>query len=107
MGLIYRIQPYLDKHIPIKQAGFRNNHGCVEQVFALTKMIEAGFQRKLKRNVEFIDLSAAYVIVWREGLMQKFINILPCKKMGELLNDMLVNRACSKCLWMERKVGGA
>jgi len=55
-------------------------------------MIEAGFQRKLKTNVAFIDLSAAYDTVWREGLMHKFINIVPCKKMGELLNSMLVNR---------------
>ncbi|KAF0769781.1 Uncharacterized protein FWK35_00009176 [Aphis craccivora] len=90
--ILNRIQPTLDKHIPIEQAGFRNNRGCVEQVLALTTLIEAEFQRILKTNVVFIDLSAAYDTVWREGLMQNFINIVPCKRMSELLNNMLVNR---------------
>lgn len=66
--ILNRIQPTLDKHIPIEQAGFRNNRGCVEQVLALTTLIEAGFQRKLKTNVTFIDLSAAYDTVGEKGL---------------------------------------
>jgi hypothetical protein len=36
---------------------------------ALTSHIEAGFQRKLKTGVVFIDLTNSYDTVWRDGLM--------------------------------------
>jgi hypothetical protein len=44
---------------PVHQDGFRK-HRCTEQVTALTTHIEAGFQRQLKTEVVFVDLSAAY-----------------------------------------------
>lgn len=61
-------------------------------VTVLSAMIKGGFQWKQKTSVTFVDLSAAYGINWRKGLMQKFINVIPRKKMDELLNNMLVNR---------------
>jgi hypothetical protein len=45
------------------------------RVMTLTSHIEAGFERKLKTGTIFIDLTAAYETVWRDGLMLKFINI--------------------------------
>jgi hypothetical protein len=39
---------------------------------ALTTHIESGFQCQLKTGVVFLDLSAAYDTVWRDGLMLKF-----------------------------------
>lgn len=40
--ILERIQLYIDEVIPIEQAGYRNNRGYEEQVFALTALIEAG-----------------------------------------------------------------
>lgn len=47
-------------------------------------MIEAEFQRKQKTRVEFIDLFDAYDTIWRERIMQKFINVILCKKISKL-----------------------
>jgi hypothetical protein len=58
--ILQRIQPLIDAIVPVSQAGFRKNRSCPEQVLALTPHIEAGFQRKLKPGVVFIDLTAAY-----------------------------------------------
>jgi hypothetical protein len=67
-------------------------HRCTEQVLALTSHIEAGFQRKLKTGVVFIVLTAASDTVWRDGLMLKFMRVVPCAKLSNLLNNMLSNR---------------
>jgi hypothetical protein len=48
---------------------------------ALTSHIEAGFQRKLKKGVVFIDLTAAYNTVWRDGLTLKFMRVVSCAKL--------------------------
>jgi Reverse transcriptase (RNA-dependent DNA polymerase) len=59
---------------------------------ALTSQIEAGFERKLKTGTVFIDLTAAYNTVWRDGLMLKVIRVVPCAKLAKLMNNMLSNR---------------
>jgi hypothetical protein len=59
---------------------------------ALTSHIEAGFQRKLKTGVVFIDLTGAYDTVWIDGLVLKFMRVVPCAKLSNLLNNMLSNR---------------
>jgi hypothetical protein len=82
----------IDAVVPVLQAGFRKNRSCTEQVLALTSPIEAGFQRKLKTGVVFINLIAAYDSVWSDGLMLKFMLFLPCAKLSNLLNNMLSNR---------------
>jgi hypothetical protein len=58
--IFQRIQPLIDAVVPVLQAGYRKNHSCTEQVLALTSHIDAGFQRKLKTGVVFIDLTVAY-----------------------------------------------
>jgi hypothetical protein len=59
---------------------------------ALTSHIEAGFERKLKTGKISIDLTAAYDLVWRDGLMLKFMRVFSCSKISRLLNNMLSNR---------------
>lgn len=90
--VLERIQPAIDKVVPIEQAGFRENSSCTEQVLALTTYIENGYQKKLKTSVAFVDLSAAYVTVWRQGLMYKLTKIINCRNTVELINNMLTNR---------------
>ncbi|KAL1448470.1 hypothetical protein WDU94_013986, partial [Cyamophila willieti] len=91
--LIYnRVSEKIYSVIPVEQAGFRPGRNCADQVLALTNHIEAGFQLKLKNSVAFIDLSAAYDTVWREGLLYKFLQVIPCSRTLQLLDNMLSNR---------------
>jgi hypothetical protein len=91
--LIYnRISPIIEENLPIEQAGFRPNRNCCDQVLALTSYIESGFQKRLKTGVVFVDLTAAYDTVWKDGLIHKLYNIIPCGKMVSFLEDMLSNR---------------
>jgi hypothetical protein len=91
--LIYnRIAPIIESVIPIEQAGFRPERGCVDQITALTTYIENGFQNKQKTVTVFVDLSAAYDTVWRVGLLSKFIQVIPCRTLSHLLNEMLSDR---------------
>jgi hypothetical protein len=61
-------------------------------VLALTSYIESGFQKRLKTGVVFVDLTAAYDTVWKDGLIHKLYNVIHCGKMVSLLEDMLSNR---------------
>lgn len=90
--ILNRIQPEIEKILPVEQAGFRTNRSCAEQVLALTILIEKGFQINLKTNEAFIDLTAAYDTVWRHGLLYKLANVIPCKKILTLIENMLSNR---------------
>jgi hypothetical protein len=90
--LYQRIYPEIEKSLPIEQAGFRQNRNCCDQVLALTTHIEVGFQNKLKTGVAFVDLTAAYDTVWKDGLIHKLFNALPCSKIVHLIENMLSDR---------------
>jgi hypothetical protein len=68
---------------PINEAGCRQHCSCTEQVMALTSH---------KTGAVFVDLTAAYDTVWRDGLMIKLLEAVPCLKLFNLLNNMLSNR---------------
>jgi hypothetical protein len=89
---LLRIQPLIDAVVPMSQAGFCKNRSWSGQVLALTSHIVAGFQRKLKTGVVFIDLTVAYDTVWRDGLMLKFMLVVPYAKLSSLMQNMLSNR---------------
>jgi Reverse transcriptase (RNA-dependent DNA polymerase) len=78
--ILQRIEPLIDAVVPDSQAGFHLHRSCTEQVLALTSHIETGFERKLKTGTVYIDLTAAYDTVWRDGLMLKFIRVVQCAK---------------------------
>jgi hypothetical protein len=83
------LQRIIEAATPVHQAGFHKHRSCTKQVMALTTHIEAGFQRQQKKGVVFVDLSAAYDIVWRDRLMFKFIRTVHSAKITNLLNNML------------------
>lgn len=87
-----RIQISVNNVVPIDQAGFRQQRSCADQVLALTTFIEAGFQNKEKTSAAFIDLTAAYDTVWKDGLILKLLNTIPCRKICNLIRNMLSNR---------------
>ena len=39
-----------------------------------------------------VDLSAAYDTIWSKGLTVKFLKMIPSRRIGLLMNDMLSNR---------------
>lgn len=90
--VLNRIQPEIEKILPVEQAGFRKNRSCAEQVLALTTHIETGFQNSIKTSAVFINLTAAYDTVWRLKLILKLSKVIPCKKTVELIDNMLTNR---------------
>ena len=90
--LLNRIQPVINQHLPVEQAAFRTVRSCSDQVLALTTYIEKGYQIKLKTFTMFVDLSAAYDTVWKHGLITKLSKIVPCKKIVDLVDNMLSNR---------------
>lgn len=91
--LLRRIEPTIHNILPIEQAGFRPHRGCEEQVLALTTHIEAGFEKRQKTGAVFVDLTAAFDTVWREGMIYKLAKLINCKKTVQLINNMLSNRA--------------
>ncbi|KAF0699141.1 Uncharacterized protein FWK35_00035076, partial [Aphis craccivora] len=91
--LIYnRISKTIDEVLPQEQAGFCPQRNFCDQVMALTTHIENGYDKKLKTAVAFVDLSSAYDTVWRKDLLSKFLDVIPCKTLLTLLNNMLSNR---------------
>jgi hypothetical protein len=92
--LLYnRISPIIQTQIQVKQAGFRPDRSCIDQVLALTTYIETGFQWRLYTATAFVDLTTAYDTVWREGLIYKLLQTVPCEMKTRLKNNMLKNRA--------------
>lgn len=90
--ILGRIEPILEEHLPVEQAGFRHNRGCEDQVLSVTSHIEAGFQQRLKTTVAFVDLTAAYDTVWKDGLLYKLYRTIPCQKLLRIFNNMLRDR---------------
>lgn len=90
--ILNRIAPTIEALIPIEQAGFRTGRDCSDQVLSLTTFVEAGFEKKLKSVAVFLDLTAAYDTVWKEGLLLKLIKAVPCIKIITLIENMLSNR---------------
>lgn len=78
--------------IPVEQVGFRNGRSCSDLVLFLTTHFETSFEKCLKTAVTFIDVTAAYDTVWREGLFYKLLKVVPCLKTCNLINNFLTNR---------------
>ncbi|VVC38778.1 Reverse transcriptase domain [Cinara cedri] len=92
--IIYnRISPIILNTIPVEQAGFRPGRSCSDQVLSLTTYIEAGFRNRLKSAAVFIDLTAAYDTVWRQGLLYRLLHTIRCRNTVQLINTILTNRS--------------
>ena len=91
--LIYnRIVHKLEALIPSEQAGFMKGRSCTEQVLSLTNHIEQGYQNKFKTGVAFIDLTSAYDTIWKKGLLYKLLKALKCRRLCDLIMNMLSDR---------------
>jgi len=88
--------------MPIEQPGCKKN-SC-DQTLARATHIDNGFQRQKKAGAVFLDLSAAYDMVWKRGLLLKLAKIIKCKAMIKLLENLISNRKFSVSL--NSKVSG-
>src|ERR1700712_2366189 len=70
---------------------FCAGRNCCDQVLALSTHIEKGFQKRLKTGAVFLDLTAAYDTVWKDGLIHKLYKIVSCKRVVSLIENMLSN----------------
>src|SRR6195952_5295670 len=64
-----RLSPLIESVPPKEQAGIRAGRNCCDQVLALSTHIEKDFQKRLKTGAVFLDLTAAYDTVWKDGLI--------------------------------------
>lgn len=91
--LIYnRISLTVEGILVPEQEDFRSKHTCADQFLALNTYIEAGFQKGLKTAYAFIDLSSAYDTVGKKGMVHKLEQVIPCRRITSLIQNMLSNR---------------
>ena len=92
--LIYaRVEPLIDPLLPKEQAGFRSGKSTVDQIVLLTQNIEDSFEAKKKAGAVFVNLTAAYDIVWHRGLTCKLLRLLPDKHMVRMIMELVQNRS--------------
>ena len=68
-----RIKRWMEsnKVIVEEQAGFREGHAAVDQVFVLWEVMQRQKRRKKPYYLAFLDIKRAYDVVWREGLWDR------------------------------------
>ena len=92
--LIYaRVEPLIDPLLPKEQAGFRRGKSTVDQFVLLTQNIEDSFEAKKKAGAVFINLTAAYDIVWHRGFTCKLLRLLPDKHMVRMIMELVRKRS--------------
>ena len=75
------VELIVDPLLPREQAGFRQGRSTMDQTVLLTENIEDSFEAKKKAGAVFVDLTAAYDIVWHHGLTCKLLRLLLDKHM--------------------------
>jgi hypothetical protein len=68
-----RLKAWVEKSKVIveEQAGFREGHAAVDQVYVLAETIQRQKKRKKPYYLAFLDIKRAYDVVWRDGLWDR------------------------------------
>ena len=90
--MLSRIEAKIDTVTPIEPGGFRQGISCNDQILTLTTSIESAFQRRKRVSIALVDLSSAYDTVWKQGLLMKLTNVIKCKKIVNMVENMLCDR---------------
>ena len=77
---------------PKEQAWFRRGKLTVDQVVLLAQNIEDSFEAKKKVGAVFVNLIAAYDIVWHRVLTCNLLRLLPDKHMVKMIMELVENR---------------
>ena len=86
------VEPLVNPLLPKEQAGFRRGKSTIDQVVLLTQNIEDFFEAKKKASAIFVNLTAAYDIVWHRGLTCKLLRLLSNKHMVKMIMELVRNR---------------
>ena len=89
-----RLQYHLEKNgllNPI-QSGYRKNRSTEDQVTLLVQEIENAFQEKMKTIAVFVDLTAAFDKVWKDGLLLKLLRKQVNGNMFQWIKNFLFQR---------------
>ena len=70
-----RLKEYTENHNVINscQAGFRQKHSTVDNLFIIKSLIDIARANKTKLHCCFVDFKQAFDTVWRPGLWQKLL----------------------------------
>lgn len=84
------IRHRLQKHVPLHegQAAFRQNRGCSDQLFTLTRIIQEAKKSNVPVFAFFLDIRKAYDTVWRDGLFYKLLEKGISGKLWRVLRDL-------------------
>ena len=75
------------------------------QTVLLTQNIEDSFQAKKRAGAMFVDLTAAYDIVWHRVLTCKFLRLIPDDHMVRMIMELSVIKASRSLLVTASKAG--
>ncbi len=91
--ILARLEPIIDPQLPNEQAGFRRGRSTVHQVVKLTNDIENCFEKGHKAEIILVDLTAAYDMVWHQGLTLKLLRMIPYRHIVRFICNILANRS--------------
>jgi len=104
--LIYaRVETITDPQLQQEQAGFRHGRSAADQVTLLTQDFEDSFSAKNKSGTVFVDLTAAYDIVWHSGLTCKLLRLLSDRHMVHMIKEMVGNCSFTLTTGMAKGAG--
>ena len=78
--------------LPKGKTGFRRGKSTVDQVVLLNQNIEDSFEAKKKAGVIYVNLTAAYDIVWHCGLTRMQLRLLQDKHMVRIIMELVRNQ---------------
>ena len=88
-----RVEPIIDPQLPREQAGFWHGRSTVDQTVWFTQNIKDSFEAKKKTGAVFVDLTAAYDIVWRRDFTSNQLRLLPDKQMVRVILELIQTRS--------------
>ena len=87
-----RVELLIDLLLPKGKTEFQREKSIVDQVVLLTQNIEDSFEAKKKAGAIFVNLTAAYDIVWNRGFTRKHLRLLQDKHMVRIIMELVRNK---------------
>ena len=71
-----------------RQAGFRNNTSCMDNVYTLNEIVHGRLREDKKTYAFFLDIQKAYDSVWHDGLWYKLSDMGVKGRMWRVIKKM-------------------
>jgi hypothetical protein len=85
-----RLSDYIEsnKLVGDEQGGFRQGRSTVDHIFVLSEIIAHRNEQSKPTYLCFLDLSKAYDLTWREGILDRLLSVGVHGKMWRVIADM-------------------